>query len=96
MQTATNNGNVAETINIQGANTTNWTLAATAGVDQYVHQFSINSGTVWTALTTSYSTLTVGLAALGTQTFDLKITTPSSTTFFTTQSPNVTLQAVAS
>ncbi len=38
-QTATNNGNVTENFNIKGQDSANWTLAATAGPDQYVLHF---------------------------------------------------------
>ena len=38
-QTASNDGNVTEDINIRGADSSNWTLAGTAGVDTYVHKF---------------------------------------------------------
>jgi hypothetical protein len=95
LQTATNNGNVTENFNIKGQNSANWTLAASAGADQYVHKFSKDSGVSWTALTTSYATLATGIAALGTQTFDLQITTPTSSTNYTQQSVDVTVQAVA-
>ena len=95
IQTATNNGNVTENLNIRGQNSSpaGWTLAATAGANQYVHEFSKNSGGLWTALTTINQTLATGVASSGTQTFDLKITTPSSATDYTAQSVNVTVQA---
>lgn len=97
-QTATNNGNVAEDFNIQGANTANWTLAGTAGVDTYVHKFCIATCTVggnYTALTTGYQTLATNIAASGSQTFDLEISTPTSSTVYTQQTASVTVQAVA-
>lgn len=93
LQTATNNGNVTETFNIKGQNSANWTLGATAGANQYVHKFSKDSGTTWTALTTSYATLATGKAVSGTQTFDLQITTPTSSTNYDSQSVDVTVQA---
>ena len=93
-QTATNDGNTTEDFNIEGANTANWTLANASGTDQYVHQFSINGGSSWTDLTTSYQTLVTGIAASGTKDFDLRIWLPSSTTYYTQQNPNVTIQAV--
>ncbi len=99
LQTATNNGNVAEDFNIKGQNSTNWTLAGTSGSDQYVHKFCITTcaapPTNFTALTTSYQALATNKAASGTQTFDMQITTPSPSTVYTQQSVDVTVQAVA-
>jgi hypothetical protein len=96
-QTVTNNGNVAETFNIKGQNSANWTLAATNGTDQYVHKFA-TSGCPWTsgtALTTSYQTMATNIPANGTSTLNLQITTPNPSTVFTEQSVDVTVQAVA-
>jgi len=99
LQTATNNGNVTEDFNIKGQNSGDWTLAGTAGSDNYVHQFCTASCTTpttnYTVLTTSYQTLTTGVAASGTQTFDLYINTPNPSTVYTEQSVDVIVQAVA-
>ena len=94
MQTATNDGNVTENFNIKGQNSANWTLGDVTGNETYKQEFSINGGTSWTALTTSYQTLATAIAVNGNQTFDLRITTPTSTDYFTQQSVNVTIQAV--
>jgi hypothetical protein len=95
-QTVQNNGTAAEDFSIKGQNTScPWTLAGTTGVDQYVHAFSTNSGTNWTALTTNYQNLITNIAANGTQNFDLRLTTPSSTNCYTQQSVDVSIQAVA-
>lgn len=98
-QTVTNSGNVSESFTIKGQNSANWTLAGTAGANQYVHKFCIAScsspPTNFTALTTSYQTLASGIVASGTQTFDLQLTTPSSTTAFTAQSVDITVLATA-
>lgn len=98
-QTATNNGNITEALNIKGQNSTGWTLAATAGSDQYVLKFcTATCGTAptnYTALTTNYQTLAASVAQSGTQTFDLYITTPNPSTVFTQQSVDVTVQAAA-
>ena len=97
LQTATNNGNITEAFNIKGQNSANWTLGAAAGADTYVHKFcTATCGTPptnYTALTTSYQTLGTGVAVSGTKTFDLYITTPTSSTNFTQQSVDVTVQA---
>jgi hypothetical protein len=98
-QTATNDGNVSEDLNIRGANSTNWTLGATAGTDQYVHSFCTSNCDVspaWTALTTSNQTLSSGVSASGTQVFDLEFSAPTSSTTFDQESLTVTVQAAAS
>jgi len=97
LQTATNNGNVTETFNIYGtvSSPAGWTLgSAASGASVYYHGFSKDSGSSWTALTTNPQELATGVVAgTGTQTFDLKITTPPSASDFTQQSVNVTVQA---
>ena len=98
-QTATNNGNITEAVNIKGQSTTAWTLAGAAGADQYKHEFCIttcNTSPTWTALTTSYQTLAASVATSGTQVFYTKITAPSSSSSFTQQSADITIQAVSS
>jgi hypothetical protein len=98
-QTASNDGNVTEDLNIRGANSTNWTLSGTAGVDTYIHSFCITDcdGTPsWTALTTSNQTLATSVSAAGTQLFDLQFSAPTSSTTFTEESLTVTVQASAS
>jgi hypothetical protein len=98
VQTATNDGNVAEDFNLRGQNSTNWTLAGSAGADQYVHQFCVSACTTpptnYTALTTNYQQIANSKSPLDTQLFDLRITTPSSSTVYTQQSVDVTVQAV--
>jgi len=105
-QVATNNGNVNETLNISGQNSTpgTWALSGAAGSEAYVHAFCkagtgapdpCDAAPVYTALTTTYQTLATPVAPLGTQRFDLKITTPTATASFVQQSVNVTIQAVA-
>ena len=97
-QTATNNGNVAETINIKGQNSTTWTLGATAGADQYFHKFcttNCDAAPTWTALTTNYQSLNSNVSANGTQVFDLQIGTPTSSSSYAQQSVDVVIQAVA-
>lgn len=97
-QTATNNGNVAEDLNIKGQNSTAWTLGNAAGTDTYVHQFCTatcgSAPTNYTKLTTNYQALATNVAANGTQTFDTYITTPTSSSSYTQQSVDVTVQAV--
>ncbi len=99
-QTATNNGNVAETLTIKGANSANWTLSATnSTTDTYIHKFCTatcgSAPTNYTSLTTSYQTLNASVAASGTQTFDLYLTTPQTSSVYTSQSVDVTVLAAA-
>ena len=98
-QTATNAGNITSQLNIKGQNSTGWTLAGTAGSDQYVHKFCTAScstpPTNYTALTVNYQTLSASIAASGTQDFDLELTVPNSSTTYTQQSVDVIVQAVA-
>jgi len=98
LQTATNDGNVAEDFNIESSNATGgtaWTISGAAiGADTYMHKFSTNSGSVWTAMTTGYTALASNIAAAGTQTFDLQLLTPSSSTDYVQKTITVTVQAV--
>jgi hypothetical protein len=98
-QTATNAGNITSQLNIKGQNSTGWTLAGTAGSDQYVHKFCTAScstpPTNYTALTVNYQTLSASIAASGTQDFDLELTVPNSSSTYTQQSVDVIVQAVA-
>lgn len=98
----TNNGNVAETFNVKGNNTTSagavWTLAGTPGSEIYAHstcKATCDTTPTWTALTASYASLATNIAVSGTVEMDLEIKTPTSTTAFETQTANVDVQAVA-
>lgn len=98
-QTATNDGNVTENFNIKTSNATGGTqltVGATPGTDVFVHEFSTNGGGAWTKFTAadSYQTLATGIAASGTQNFDLKITVPTTSSDYQQKSITVTVQAV--
>lgn len=105
-QIATNDGNVAEDFNIRSTDATGgttWTLAATAGADQYAHSFCTTGGgapdpcdstPTWNAMTTNYAALASNIAAAGTNKFDLKLDTPTSTSDYTQKTITVTVQAV--
>ena len=95
-QTVTNDGNVIENFNIKGQNSAAWSLASTAGSEQYVHRFSSSTCPVstWVALTTSYQTLDTNKAVNATTTLNLEVTTPTATTNYTQQSVDVIIQAV--
>jgi len=97
-QTATNDGNITEDFNIQGQDSANWTLETSIGADQYVHEFctsNCDTTPTWTAITTSYQQLANAISSSGTQDFDLKIIVPSSSSNYTQQSVDLTIQAVA-
>lgn len=100
LQTVTNNGNVLEDFTIKGANSVSgdWILdSSNATASHYVHEFSVNGGSNWTALTLIDAALGAGSVASngGTQDFDLKITTPQTTSGngFNQQTVNVTVTA---
>lgn len=99
-QTATNDGNISEQFNIKAGNTTGWTLAATAGSNQYAMKFcktTCDTTPTWTAvgIDPSYATLATGIAALGTQVFDLQVGSPTTTTDYNQQTITVTVQAIS-
>jgi len=90
-----NSGNVAEDFKINGQNTScPWTLSTSAGNEQYVHEYSSNGGNSWTPLDTSGNQVLVSnIAVDGTQYADLRVTTPTVTTCYTSQSVNVGITA---
>lgn len=104
-ETAQNNGNVTEDFNIKAADSSSsgagWTLGASAGSETYTMK-SCTSGCdgtpTWNAvgIEPDYETLATGVAASGTQDFDLQVGTPTSTTDYNEQTITVTVQAVAS
>ncbi len=93
--TATNNGSITEDIEIKGASTADWTLAATAGADQYVHKASPDAFSTTITLTTLNQTLAAGVTTSGTVTVSLKLDAPTSSTTAATQTAPVTVIAVA-
>lgn len=103
-QAATNSGNVTEDFYIKGSNSANWTLdTANSTTDHYIHKYckasDINClapATNYTALTTSDQVLATGVAASGFKKFELQLTTPQTSSVFTSQSVDVTITAAAS
>jgi len=96
--TATNNGNVAEKLNIMAANSTNWTLGATAGSETYTMKYctaTCDTTPSWSAvgISPSYAVLAASVAKDATQVFDLQVGTPTTTVNYTEQSMTVTVQA---
>jgi len=99
-QTANNDGTIAAKFNITSTvasgGSTDWTLGETPGTDVFVHSFSTDSGSSWEPISTAgvYETLAASVAVDGNQTFDLKITMPSTISDYDTNSITVTIQAV--
>jgi hypothetical protein len=100
-QTVTNNGNIAEDFNTRGQSSSAWFLSTTStGSDQYEHRFCTSTcatpPTNYSFLApASYASMANNVAALGTTSLDLYINTPNPSTVFTSQSVDVTVQAVA-
>ena len=95
---ATNDGNITEKFNIKAANSTNWTLAATAGSENYTMKSCItncDSSPTWTSvgIDPSYATLVASVGVGGTGIFDLQVGTPTSTASYGQQTITVTVQA---
>jgi len=102
-QTATNDGNVNVDLGIRSSDAvsgvTDWNLAASAGTDEFIHEFSTDSGTTWTGFNVdnaTYSNIASGVAASGTQDFDLQIGTPTASTDSVEHTVTVTVLATAS
>ena len=96
-QTATNTGNVAEDFSIQGTDSADWTLAASAGSEQYSHAFCTAScaspPTNYAALTTGGTSLASNITAGAAQAFDLNIAVPTSTSHYGSENVDVTIIA---
>lgn len=98
-KTAENDGNTTENLNIKTSNATGgtgWTLGYPAATNVFVYEFSTNSGGNWTRFNTTdvYQTLAIGIAAAGTQDFDLRITVPTNSDSVE-KTIIITVQAVA-
>ena len=102
IQTATNDGTVAEDFNIRSSDAikswgggTDWTLVTGAPTgNEFKHEFSMTTSFPGTAMTTSYVPLKTNVATSGSQTFDLRITMPGSTDDYLEHTITVTVQAV--
>ena len=98
---ATNDGNVKEDFSIRGADTTNWVLAGTAGVNTYVHEASIDSFVTPVTLNNTSSEILSGdpevaddgVAVANSVNFKLRLTAPTENTGALQQSAQVTVLA---
>ena len=98
-ETVENNGNISEDFNIKAADSLNWILADTAGDETFTMKSCItncDASPVWTSVGIDplYATLATGVAATGTQDFDLQVGAPITTINYTEQTIIVTIQAV--
>lgn len=103
LQTATNDGNVNIDLGIRSSDavssSTPWELAASAGLNEFTYEFSIDGGSNWAAFNVdnaTYSTLASDVDVDGTQTFDLRIGTPTASTDSVEHTVTVTVLATAS
>ena len=100
-QTATNSGNVTANFNIRSSDAissggTDWNLAASAGTNDFTHEFSVDGDSNWIAfdvVNANYSTLENSVLASGTTDFDLRIGTPVVSTDSVEHTVTVTVQA---
>lgn len=99
-QTAQNDGNTAEKLNVKSTDATGgttWTLASSIGSNQFKHEFSTTTGSTWTTMTAAdtYVTAAPSVAQSGTVNFDFRLTTPSASSDYQQKSITITIQAVA-
>lgn len=99
-QTAQNDGNTAEKLNVKSSDATNgtgWTLASSIGSNQFKHEFSTTTGSRWDVMPDSatYVVANPSVAVSGTTNFDFRLTVPSASTDYQQKSITITIQAVA-
>ncbi|MFA6428870.1 MAG: hypothetical protein WCV84_00010 [Patescibacteria group bacterium] len=94
-QTIQNNGSDDEAFNIIGTDSLNWTLEAAVGADQYTHEFSTTTGSLWTFMAQdAYTSMDHRVASSGTSALDMRISVPSTSSSYDPQTVSVTIQAV--
>jgi hypothetical protein len=97
----TNQGNVFLNIEIKATNATNattgakWILNSTQDFDNYTLEYNRSDTGTWTNIALDYNTFITNLAADSWQTFDLKLTTASTSTKGDPLSITVTFRSVA-
>jgi fibronectin type 3 domain-containing protein len=99
-QTAQNDGNTTETLNVKSSDATNgtgWTLASSIDTNIFKHEFSTTTGSRWDVMpdNATYVTAAPSVAQSGTVNFDFRLTTPSASTDYVQKSITITVQAVA-
>lgn len=98
-QTVQNNGNVNENFFIKSSHAiggVQWTLSSAIGADSYVHEFSTNGGSNWTKMTDMVfgHQFASSVPPTSSQSFDLRINTPTSTTDYQQKTITITITAV--
>jgi hypothetical protein len=99
-QVAKNDSAISEIINVKSSNATGgtgWTLAPSAGSDEFKHEFSTTSGATWATMPDS-STYVLAhplITTNGEINFDFRLTTPVISTDYEQKSMTITVQAVA-
>ena len=79
--TATNGRNSPEDLKLTVGSSGDWAVSDTAaGADQFAMQFSIDEGTSWTTIVGAGNSLAAGLVANDSETFDLRLLAPTTTT----------------
>lgn len=99
-QTAQNDGTSLENLNIRTSNAiggTLWSIGSSASPNIFVHEFSTDSGEIWTKFTDpdSYQTLATNLNIGQSINFDTRITAPTETDL-QQKSITITVQVVSS
>jgi hypothetical protein len=99
-QTVQNDGSLSEKLNVRSSNAiggVSWLLAGTVANDQYTHEFSTTTGSVWKSMPDSSTYVSASNAVLpsGTVDFDFRLRVPTGTTDFAEKSIAITVQAVA-
>lgn len=98
-QTATNDGNVDVDLDIRSSDAvvagTDWNLEATTSTDQYTHEFSIDDGVSWSFFAADNSVSDLADPVIASKTFDLRITTPTTSTDLGEHTITVTVLATA-
>ena len=99
-QTAQNDGNTTEKLNVKSSNATGgttWTLSSSIGANQFRHEFSTTTGATWTTMTAAdtYVTAAPLVPQSGTINFDFRLTAPSVSADYEQKSITITVQAVA-
>lgn len=97
-QVIKNDGTAAEDFTIKTSNATGgvqWTLGSLTGDNTFVHEFSTNSGGLWTkfSVADSYQTFATNVSANTSQNLDLRIYAPSSSSDY--QQKNITVTILA-
>lgn len=89
-----NDGNVAEDFDIEGFDTADWSLGATAGTDAYVHEWKEASGSYTPLVEAPSSAAAATAVASGnSESFKFQLHTPTDSLVTDDQNPNVKFTA---